>query len=348
MMNIRLNKLLLGAAVLLGSLPAAAQRGAASDSERLWEYWGKSEIYLAHETDVLLDLVDRTLAAYPPVPRPAAERQLALAALDAVLHQPRNDDSAALQAFLARRISRLPAELDSPLKKKGLDLWKVYNDGFIVRSRSLTLGFDLCGTRGGRKIVPDSLMRELVGRCDALFISHRDPDHADRTVTAMAAEAGIPVYGPEDFRDAASVPVRMEDFAAADLPVRGGRTVRVHALPGHQDELQNNIYVVSFPEGCSFAHCGDQYRESDLVWLRDAAARLDKAPDVLVIDCWAMDMQETILGFRPGAVVLGHENEIGHGIDHREAFWLSQYKLDAMQLPMPAYILAWGEHCRFR
>lgn len=337
------------AALLCGAfLLSAAASAQPAQKERLWEYWGKSEVYLSNEADVLLDLADRTLLACPPASVPPVERQLALAALDAVLHQVRNDDSPELRAFVEKRLGRVLDEMDKPLKKKGLDVWKLYNDAFIVRSRSLTVGFDLCGTRGKMKIVPDALMRELVGRCDVLFISHRDPDHADRTVVAMAAEAGIPVYGPEDFQSDRFTPVRQEDFSTVSLAVRGGRTIRVQPLPGHQDGLQNNIYVVTFPEGRTFAHCGDQYRKEDLAWLAAVADKLEKPLDGLVVDCWAMDLKNTVLGFRPRTVILGHENELGHSIDHREAFWQSQYKLDVMQLPMPAFILAWGEHLYLR
>lgn len=332
--------------MMLPAIFASAQT--AVHQERLWEYWSKSETYLTHEADVLLDLVDRTLQAYPPTPSPSVERRLALTALDAVLHQTRNDDSPELHAFLDTRIARVLAEMDAPAPENGLELWKLYNDGFVVRSRSLTLGFDLCGTRGSRTFIPDSLMRAIVRRCDALFISHRDPDHADRTVVALAAEAGVPVYGPEDFQDDRFTPVRREDFGTMDLPIRDGRTVRVQPLPGHQDGLQNNIYVVTFPEGTTFAHCGDQYLKEDMAWLGTVAEKMARPLDVLVIDCWAMDLQETILGFKPRTVVFGHENELGHSIDHREAFWQSQYKLDTLQLPMPAYLLAWGERCLLR
>ena len=58
--------------------------------------------------------------------------------------------------------------------------------------------------------------------------------------------------------------------------------------------------------------------------------------------------KETLKGFSPRLVVSGHENEMGHTIDHREAFWLTQYKFDSMQLPFPSVILCWGEGYRFK
>ena len=310
--------------------------------ERLWEYWGQKETYLDHQADVILGLVDETLLHNPSSPTPSAERQLALAALDAVVHDTRNDDSPQLHAFIDRRVARLAKELDIPVKK-GLRISKIYNDAFIVQSKSCTVGFDLCGTRKGMKIVPDSLMREIVSRCAMLFISHRDSDHADKNVVAMAAEMNIPVYSPEDYDNGQVIKIRTEDFGEQPLKTASGTEILVRALPGHQDKLQNNIYVVAFPEGQTVVHCGDQYKKEDLEWLRNASAKLSRRPDVLIIDCWAMEMKETILGFNPKLVISGHEDEMGHSIDHREAFWLTQYKLDEMTLPVPTVILAWGE-----
>ena len=286
----------------------------ASGQERAWEYWRNPDGYIRHQADVVLGLVDRTLSEHPAGPVASAERLLALAALDAIVHDTANDDSPELHAFMDTRIGRVLEQLKGKATRKGLEIFKLYNDGFIVRSRSVTLGFDLCGTRGPVKWIPDSLMQALVGHCDALFISHRDPDHADANVVRMATERGIPVYAPEDY-DNPSVKHVRSDFAAGK--------VQVQLLPGHQDDLQNNIYVVTFPEGYTLAHCGDQYNREDLPWLKAVTEQLTLPLDVLIIDCWALELKETIQGFSPRAVIFGHENEMGHSIDHREAFWLT-------------------------
>ena len=61
-----------------------------------------------------------------------------------------------------------------------------------------------------------------------------------------------------------------------------------------------------------------------------------------------LELKETIQGFSPRAIIFGHENEMGHSIDHREAFWLTQHKLDTMALPVPGIILCWGEGYRYK
>ena len=307
-----------------------------------WEYWRNPDGYLEDQAKVLFGLIDETIERNPASAEPSAERQLALASLDALLHDTRNDDSPALHAFLDRRMARVAAQLKARPKKKDVELFKLYNDGFVVRSGGVTVGFDLCGTRQGVKYIPAPLMREIVGRCDLLFISHRDPDHADANVVDMAFEAGIPVYGPEDYGNEKTEKVRMEDYGSRRL----AKGLEVQALPGHQDDLQNNIYVVTFPNGRTVAHCGDQYNREDLAWLKTVSEKMARPLDILIIDCWALELKETVDGFSPRLVVFGHENEMGHTIDHREAFWLTQEKSNT--LPVPSVILSWGEGYRFR
>ena len=323
------------------------EKSAPPPRDYAWEYWRNPDGYLDDQASVLFGLIDETVESNPATTDPSAERQLALAALDALVHDTRNDDSPALHAFLDRRMTRIAALLREKPKKKGVELFKLYNDGFIVRGGGVTVGFDLCGTRQGVKYIPDSLMQELVGRCDMLFISHRDPDHADAIVVEMASQAGIPVYGPEDYSNGKTQKIRMEDFGSRSLATRRtGTTLEVQALPGHQDDLQNNIYVVTLPNGCTVAHCGDQYSREDLVWLKDVSGKMARPLDILIIDCWAMELAETVTGFAPRLVVSGHENEMGHTIDHREAFWLTQYKFGTVNVP--SVILCWGERFEYR
>jgi len=317
--------------------PRRQEKSEPAPAEYAWEYWRNPDGYLDDQAKVLFGLIDATLGRNPATTEPSAERQLALASLDALLHDTRNDDSPALHAFLDMRMTRVLAQLKERPKKKGVELFKLYNDGFVVRAGGATVGFDLCGTRQGVKYIPDSLMREIVGLCDMLFISHRDPDHADAIVVDMASEAGIPVYGPEDYPNEKTEKVRMEDFGSRRL----AKGIEVQALPGHQDELQNNIYVVTFPNGHTVAHCGDQYNREDLIWLKTVSEKMARPLDILIIDCWALELKETVEGFSPRLVVFGHENEMGHTIDHREAFWLTQYKSET--LPVPSVVLSWGE-----
>ena len=52
-------------------------------------------------------------------------------------------------------------------------------------------------------------------------------------------------------------------------------------------------------------------------------------------------MEELINGFNPKVVTSGHENELGHSIDHREAFWLTLQKFSTIR--KDSIVMGWGE-----
>jgi L-ascorbate metabolism protein UlaG (beta-lactamase superfamily) len=329
--------ILLGAALFL-AVAAGAQ-------ERSWEYWKNADGYLSDQAEVLLDYVDATLQAYPPSAKPGEARRLAFTALDAVLHETRYDDSPQFHAFLDKRLGRVAEALEGPVKR-GVTVYKLYNDGFVVRTPKLTVGFDFCGNRKGVKVVPDALLRRLVNACDVLFISHRHQDHADPLVVRMAGEAGIPVYGPADFKCEGFQVIHTDPARDTVVATKRG-SVGVLALPGHQRALLNNIYVVTLPGGKTVAHFGDQDLEADKAWLFEAPALLRKRLDIMIINGWNPELDAIVRSFNPRVVLSGHENEMFHGIDHREALWLTQYKFDTLAFPMPAYTLVWGERFRY-
>lgn len=82
--------------VAAASICAAAQ-------DRPWEYWRNSEGYLQNQYEVMLDLADKVLGREAPSVKPSPARQLALASIDAVLHDTRCDTSAFLNAFMQKR-----------------------------------------------------------------------------------------------------------------------------------------------------------------------------------------------------------------------------------------------------
>lgn len=311
--------------------------------KRNFQYWGKPERYLNTQASVFLDLVDETLDAYPPSTKHPLERRQALYLFDAVIHETPNDTSAALHDFAASRVNKVIADLNRPMKR-GMRVYKIYNDGFIVRTKSTMVAFDLCGKCGSNKIVPDSLMRSLVDKCEALFITHNHSDHADRDVVKMFIDSGTPVYAIDEFwADNAAINHIRHEVPFDTILATTRHNLKVKIFPGHQDELQNNIYVVTMPEGYTVAHTGDEWEDNQMDWIPTVSTQLPKQLDVLIVDCWAYKLNEFIKGFNPKVVVTGHENELGHTIDHREAFWLTYYKMETLAIPTPYVIMSWGE-----
>ncbi|MBQ6287607.1 MAG: MBL fold metallo-hydrolase [Bacteroidales bacterium] len=348
-MNLK-TKILLAATVLMMSLPIAAQevqsRHAVPGHRYLKEYWGRSELYLQHQAWYMLDLADKTLNENTPSLKINNEREMSLLMIDAVTHEPKPIENPAVLDFLAKRMNHVIADLDKPIKgKKTVRIYKLYNCSMLFRTKDLTIAVDLNGRDG--KLIPDEIMEKIVDKIDILFYTHNHYDHIDNHVRDICHKKGVPIYGTEEtFKNDPKINhIRFDDLHTFDITVPKGK-VTVNVLPGHQDALQNNIWIVTLPNGKVVGATGDQWQDegNDLKWLKDIHKRLPKI-DILAMDCWIHDYDEHVADFNPRLLISQHENEIGaHGIDHREAYWMTIYKNTHFHKNLTPYVLmTWGE-----
>lgn len=312
--------------------------------EKTAPFWGKQEVYLMNQTEQTFQVVEALLKENPPsAGKPALGRRAALQLLDGVFHDTRLDGSETLSRFMESRLSGLLEDLQKPVGK-GMKVYKLYNDGFIVKTKSVTVAFDLY--RGGAmkespSLISDKTMQAIVAQCDIMFLSHNHPDHIDPAVVKMFTDMGKQVVAPSNSLtgNESVTHIRSEQIIDQTFQTKGGK-LSVKILPGHQSELINNIHVVTTPEGFTFAQTGDQYNKEDLAWLLDVKSQIPSL-DILLINCWANRLSDTIEGFSPKLVLTGHENELGHTIDHRESYWTSFIKLEDVK--RPNCLMTWGE-----
>jgi glyoxylase-like metal-dependent hydrolase (beta-lactamase superfamily II) len=317
-------------------------------------YWGDTNRFLDQQAIALLGAVQEVLAQSPPTLPEPAQRRPALFLLDAVLHEPDAPKRAPVQESFQRRMAQAALEIEQTRVERGAVIWKLYDHAFVVRTRTVTLAFDL--TRAYSSGVPafalpDDLAARLVTPCDALFISHRHDDHADDWVAQRFISLGKPVVAPaglwsdkpfhENLRHLAANPSETHT-----LPVqKGEQTLRVVVFPGHQGtSLVNQVIWVRTTEGLSFCHLGDQSNREDFAWL-DRLADHGRI-DVLFPNCWTTDPLRVIRGAKPGLVIPGHENELGHSIDHREPYWLTYERFAGSAAP--CVVMTWGEAFHYR
>ncbi|MDR0352180.1 MAG: hypothetical protein LBI02_02080 [Opitutaceae bacterium] len=326
-----------------------------ADPQRAFNYAKKPDDMLQEQARRIFGQARQVLAAHPPSATPGAERQLALFALDALLHDPRLDQGPAFTAFMADLARRVAATLAGPRPAAPLRVIRFYNHGFILQTPSVTLAIDI--VRGGKNVISgdkedpfikEELMRPIVERCDALFVSHPHNDHADLRVARLFLDAGKPVVAPPGLweniaprlvRPRAADATAPADFTLA-LPALA-RPLAVRAYPGHQGKVPNNLYAITTPEGQTILHSGDQTGGGDdLPWLLKIHEQ--QRIDVFLPQCWMARLPLVVEGVRPALVLPGHENEMGHSIDHRESWW--QTVLRVQKLPAPVILTAWGEH----
>jgi L-ascorbate metabolism protein UlaG (beta-lactamase superfamily) len=317
-------------------------------------------LFMNNQAEELLGHANQVLATHlPDWPEPPA-RKSAMLLLDGVLHDVYAPHRPPVQTFLKDRLKMAAEEIEQTQVAEGARIWKLYNHGFIVRTRSVTFAFDLVsgksiGIDGFR--IEDDVMQRLVNQCDVLFISHYHSDHAEEKVAQAFIDQGKPVVAPPAvWKDRAIYAqishLEREPHALQKLLLQDGqKELQVVVYPGHQGaNIENNVSLVISPEGLSFAQMGDQSNDNDFVWIDEVGDR--HQVDVLMPNCWTTDIVRVAQGFNPALIITGHENEMGHTIDHREPNWLTYQRKEGSDrfggsrdvgYSQPLILMTWGE-----
>jgi hypothetical protein len=309
----------------------------------------KQDESLNQQAEVMLNKADEVLSNFPPqIPEPL-ERTMALYLLDCIFHDVYAPLRPPVQEFLRSRMEVMAEHMERTEVEEGAIFWKLYSHSFVVRTKSVTIAFDLIrpSVRFDTFYTDTrAAIGRIIDQCDVLFISHWHHDHADDWVARAFLEQGKPVVAPPDVwkdkpfyeklshldRDAGKTQV---------LPIKNGnKELEAIIFPGHQGDYLNNISLVYTPEGYCFSHNGDQnygHAAEDTLWLFDIKNK--HQIDVLMYNSY---MSPTwIRGFDPDLVLSAHENELGHGIHSRHPFWKMHKRAESIIYPL--LVMSWGE-----
>ncbi len=324
------------------------ETGAQTDNQqKQLHYWNDIDGYIKEQSRQSFLLIDQILNENPPTTNLSLIRKSALFNMDAILHDPRLDNNEVLYEFLDIRIKKINEALKKPVGE-GLMIYKLYNDAFIIRTKSVTVAFDLF--RGGRAnekpLISDALINEIVNQCDIMFVTHAHGDHADKVVADMFTKTGKKIIVPTGLWEGVSPNIRQlrsDQILDEKIELGKNKVLQVKIIPGHQGALANNIYVVTTPEGFTVAHTGDHDTKADF----DMIAKIKGRPsvDVLFTTCWFIPLEELVNLFDPQLLITGHENELNHSIDHRESYWLNDVR--AAKVNQKKVFMTWGEAFRY-
>ena len=106
------------------------------------KFHGNPDYYLEVQGNHLFRQADMALDDCPPMVNASVARKSALMILDALHHDTRYDNSEAMREFCNSRMEKVVAEIQTPVKK-GLKVHRVYNEGFVAKTKSVTVAFDL-------------------------------------------------------------------------------------------------------------------------------------------------------------------------------------------------------------
>ena len=321
--------------------------------------------FLDNQAEALLSQASEIFSDYPPNwPEPAARRS-ALLLLDGVFHDVYAPQRPPVQLFFKTRMRKAVEEIEQTEITSGARIWKLYDHGFVIRTKTVTIGFDLIRGKSARAEgfpISEDIMDRLIKQCDVLFISHYHGDHAEEWVAQSFIDQGKPVVAPPEVWKDKSINTFITQLERVPhivqtLPVQGGKQIlKVIVYPGHQGEnIENNVSLVKTPEGLSFSHMGDQSNSDDFEWIDEVGN--NHVVDVLLPNCWTTDIVRVTKGFNPALVITGHENEMGHTIDHREPYWLTYQRQEGSDrfggssevgYDTPLILMTWGESYHYK
>ena len=321
---------------------------------KLRELYAESDTDLIHQQMIrwmrmTLEWVDDILVRHPPTwPEPEIRRR-SLYMLDEPLHVFSAPVEPPIAEFLNRRIQEAVLQIESEKVTDGITIWKLYNHGFVIKTPEIAIGFDLHRGPFESFHIESHLFDRILQVTQALFISHEHGDHADPYAVSQMIELDKPVVTPPDlWQDDESYPqlIRPErDWNIEHHLALDDTTITFRVFPGHQSiKLLNNVYLVDLPGAYHVMHTGDQSESSDFdVWIDRVNETFDI--DVLLPNCWTTDLPRFFRGVCPRLVITGHENEMAHTVDHREAF--SKTYSHIVDEPTPVIVMAWGERYHF-
>ncbi|MDQ6677325.1 MAG: MBL fold metallo-hydrolase [Acidobacteriota bacterium] len=304
-----------------------------------------------------LEWVEYVLENFPPSIDENPVRRAALIRLDDVLHIKTAPEKPLVQKYYRMRLSRALDEIEQTTVSNGMRVWKLYNHGFLIRTPSVSFTYDIVP---GVARIPgfnagNDLLARIAAQSDATFISHLHGDHANQQVARQFLALGKPVIAPDglwaenlELAHALTYPKRATN-AVQKIPVKHGRqTLTITAYPGHQGEsILNNINCVTTPEGLTVIQTGDQSLTdvpgSDFDWI--AQIGRDHHVNLLLPNCWANSLHRIVRGVNPDLIITGHENEMGHTVDHREDYTQTYERMYGLRYPF--IVMTWGEGYRY-
>lgn len=300
-----------------------------------------------------LRFTEQVLQAYPPTLQNQAIRQAALELTDYPIHV--NYEKAgvtdlkrpwltAVADYLCSSTRSMLREIHEAQVDKGCRVWKLYNMGFIVKTKNHTIGFDLFPSMLG-----NAEFLSLADDLDLLLISHVHDDHLYPHLVDTMIDAGkkvvlpgnakeLPLAGMFDLKDEKKKEQYVLAFDNSDEKPIEVNGIIVRCFAGSQQlKTSCNVYAVTM-DGVTIAHNGDN---SEARPYRDIVRCAGKV-DVALANCWS-GLLKFVEPVKPCLVIPGHENEIGHGVGARNSYlWLFQ-QVNSKDNPSPAIVMKPGE-----
>jgi hypothetical protein len=241
-----------------------------------------------------------------------------------------------LRSQSTRNVYRLLREENAT---NGLVLYKLYNEGTILRSPNICIGVDIVLEEENR-----DLASGFAALLDGLLVTHRDGDHYDYASPLYAEfeKKGKPVIVPSENQ---SVP-----FGGKLTDGQIGSVKWTAFRGGHLDLRFSAFYLLQINDRWRVLHSGD-----NTVWMDFAKSEYAKNIDIFLLkpeSTYAREgrprgdsqeaMKETLNSIRPHLVIPHHLLELGHGLNaYGHDMGIRLYK--QAPIGVKVLMLQWGE-----
>lgn len=202
---------------------------------------------------------------------------------------------------------------------EGVVIWKLYNMGYVVKTRDACFAIDLVQPGAG----------DLSDVLDFAIVSHAHGDHYDTNFLNAMVAAGKKVYSP--FFAGGTVIDTETEFRQNELKVR------------FTMNDQSGVPVI-----VTEVNCGPSAQEYTIYHIADSrvleALNPTRKPDLLILHIAnGIDIFETIKRTQPAVTVFDHVMELGHAVGKYR--WSYDYTYDQIRdFPKGSgYVLTWGE-----
>jgi len=286
--------------------------------------------------NALVEWVDEGFKANPPGQN--SKRHLLFTGLDVVAIASENEEFAPLVKLKVESTRKIYRELENAVPTNHLILYKLYNEGAIIRAPGVCFGVDIVLNPKN-----DDIASGFANILDGLLITHAHGDHFDyqSQLHTELKKANKPIILPEDDES---------------VPLGGTLTEgKLNSLEwvafrgGHVNLYFSSFYYLKIAQW-KILHSGD-----NTVWMEFAKSDYAKDVDIFLLKPESLyvgseehssiqeAMEETLREIHARIVIPHHLLELGHGLGaygHDMGFRLHQQVPEGVDVQM----LQWGEY----
>jgi L-ascorbate metabolism protein UlaG (beta-lactamase superfamily) len=264
-------------------------------------------------------------------------RKNSICSIDELVLGSYNQQHEQIYEFYRLMLEKAMMEIKTEKVEAGASVWQIYNHGFIVKTPSVLLGFDLYDYYGSANL------KELAYSLDVLFITHNHTDHLSPELEQAMVNLDKPV-------------IRYVNPAMSHVSTSinvGDSINELYLLVTQHTGLHTGIAIQMFevvtPEGIRIFHTGDNQTSETLPVIEDV--------DILLLNAWVNESgwtssiegsRNAINKIKPVVTLPGHILELGHVMAGTYSVPYSDvFMVNDIDLGCEYHVLAWGERYHF-